>query len=314
MDPAPRPQADARIELGELARALRGAVRRRQRSGARHELQAPAVRASNAPSPQPAVVRSAPASMASAASRSEAAGRRETALSAGSMRAASSAPAPIAAGAAGHARPEASSSGSGPRPVELAPAAAGLEELRALVAACTACELCHTRRNTVFSDGPPRARLLFVGEAPGESEDEQGVPFVGRAGALLTDIIVKGMGLARSEVAIANVLKCRPPGNRDPSPQEKELCSPFLDRQIELIDPELIVALGRHAAQHLLGVESSMGALRGRVHARGARKVVATYHPAYLLRNPAAKKDCWQDIQLALRELGLPLPAREARQ
>jgi DNA polymerase len=188
-----------------------------------------------------------------------------------------------------------------------------LAELRARVAACTACGLARTRTQTVFGDGSERARLLFVGEAPGENEDRAGVPFVGAAGRLLTDIIEKGMRLARAEVYIANVLKCRPPGNRDPEPEEKALCTPFLDRQIELIDPAVIVTLGLHAAQHVLRSTLSMGRLRNRVHAWNGRKVVATYHPAFLLRTPSAKKDCWQDIQLAMRELGLPLspPAPE---
>jgi DNA polymerase len=153
---------------------------------------------------------------------------------------------------------------------------------------------------------------MFVGEAPGQTEDERGVPFVGAAGQLLTDIVQKGMGLSRSEVYIANVLKCRPPGNRAPEPEEKELCTPFLDRQIELVDPEVIVTLGVHAAQHLLRSPLSIGRLRGRVHAWNGRKVVPTYHPAYLLRTPSAKKECWQDIQLAMRELGIAPPARGA--
>ena len=187
-----------------------------------------------------------------------------------------------------------------------------LDELRALVAGCRACGLETTRTQTVFSDGEPKARVLFVGEAPGEQEDLRGVPFVGPAGQLLTDIIQKGMGLSRSQVYIANILKCRPPGNRDPAPGEKALCTPFLDRQIELVNPELVLALGTHAAQHLLKSELSIGRLRGRVHAYGKRKLVATYHPSYLLRTPGAKKDCWQDIQLAMRELGLPTPPRPA--
>ena len=186
---------------------------------------------------------------------------------------------------------------------------ADLASLREAVAACTACGLCRTRTQTVFADGAPRARVMFVGEAPGESEDLQGVPFVGRAGALLTDIITKGMGLARSEVHIANVLKCRPPLNRDPSEVEKATCTPWLDRQIELVDPEVIVPLGRHAASHVLGIQGSIGALRGRVHERGGRKVVATFHPAYLLRSPGQKKECWKDIQLVMGLLGLPRPA-----
>jgi DNA polymerase len=191
-----------------------------------------------------------------------------------------------------------------------AEACASLGELRALVADCIACGLSRTRTQTVFSDGRDQARVMFIGEAPGESEDLQGVPFVGAAGQLLTDIVQKGMGLARGELYIANVLKCRPPGNRDPEPEEKALCTPYLDRQIELVDPELIIALGLHAARHLLRTTLSMGRLRGKVHLWKGRKVVATYHPAYLLRTPSAKKDCWQDIQLAMRELGLAPPAK----
>ncbi|MCI0372076.1 MAG: uracil-DNA glycosylase, partial [candidate division NC10 bacterium] len=181
-----------------------------------------------------------------------------------------------------------------------------LEELRALVAGCTACALCQSRTQTVFADGSPRARVLFVGEAPGLHEDQQGLPFVGPAGKLLTDIVQKGMRLPRSEVYIANVLKCRPPENREPAPEETELCTPYLDRQIELVDPEIVIALGLHAAHHVLRTTAPLGRLRGRVHVSNGRKVVATYHPAYLLRNPNMKKACWEDIQLAMRELGLP--------
>jgi len=193
---------------------------------------------------------------------------------------------------------------------ERARACATLDELRTAVAGCTACRLATTRTQTVFSDGPARARVMFIGEAPGQHEDEQGVPFVGLAGQLLTDIIQKGMGLARREVHIANVLKCRPPGNRDPEADEKALCTPFLDRQIELVDPEILVTLGLHATRHVLRSTLSMARLRGQVHRWNGRKVVATYHPAFLLRNPAMKKDCWQDIQLAMRELGIAPPAR----
>jgi len=191
------------------------------------------------------------------------------------------------------------------RNVALAAGCADLEGLRAVVAACTACPLAETRTQTVFADGSERARVLFIGEAPGQNEDRQGVPFVGRAGGLLTDIVTKGMGLARAEVYIANVLKCRPPENRDPEASEKACCTPFLDRQIELVDPEVIITLGLHATRHVLGSKESMGRLRGRVHLRGARRVVATYHPAYLLRSPHMKKACWEDIQLAMGELGL---------
>ena len=189
-----------------------------------------------------------------------------------------------------------------------AAACTSLGELRTLVAECVACALCRTRTQTVFSDGSEHARVMFIGEAPGESEDRQGVPFVGAAGQLLTDIIQKGMGLPRQEVHIANVLKCRPPENREPAPDEKALCTPYLDRQIELVDPEVLIALGLHAARHLLHTTLSMGRLRGKVHLWNGRKVIATYHPAFLLRNPGAKKDCWQDIQLAMRELGLRPP------
>jgi DNA polymerase len=191
-----------------------------------------------------------------------------------------------------------------------AAAAGTLEELARAVAACTACELCKTRTQTVFADGTGRARAMFVGEGPGFHEDQQGVPFVGKAGALLTDIITKGMGLEREEVYIANVVKCRPPENRDPTPAEKALCTPWLDRQIELVDPRVLIPLGRHAAGHLLGSEASMGALRGRVHEARGRKVVPTFHPAYLLRSPAQKKECWADIRLAMAELGLEPKAR----
>ena len=184
-------------------------------------------------------------------------------------------------------------------------------ELRQKVATCQACELSKTRLNTVFADGQAPARILFVGEAPGQHEDEQGVPFVGRSGALLTDIIQKGMGLNRSEVAIANVIKCRPPANRDPSPAEKSQCAPYLMRQIELIDPELIIALGRHAAGYLLRTDSSLGSLRGRIHRPnhlGGRRVLATYHPSYLLRCPEMKNAAWQDILLGMDSLGLSRP------
>jgi DNA polymerase len=191
-----------------------------------------------------------------------------------------------------------------------------LASLRAAVAECRACGLCSTRTQTVFSDGPDKVRLLFVGEAPGEQEDLTGVPFVGAAGQLLTDIIEKGIGIPRSQVAIANVLKCRPPGNRDPSQDEKRACAPWLARQIELLGPEVIVPLGRHAANHLLGVEGpdlrSMGSLRGQVLESRHGKLVPTYHPSYLLRTPDAKKDCWKDIQVAMGLLGLDPPKKRA--
>lgn len=190
-------------------------------------------------------------------------------------------------------------------PVALAPACTDLAALAEAVAACRACALCESRSRTVVADGTGRARVMFVGEAPGAAEDAQGIPFVGPAGQLLTDIITKGMKLAREDVYIANVLKCRPPDNRDPSPRETALCTPWLDRQIELVDPLVLIPLGRHAAMHVLGQEAPLGRLRGRIHEVRGRKVVPTYHPAHLLRSPEKKKECWRDIQLAMGILGL---------
>ncbi|HEX9794781.1 MAG TPA: uracil-DNA glycosylase [Planctomycetota bacterium] len=192
--------------------------------------------------------------------------------------------------------------------------AAALADVAARVAACTLCELCETRTTTVPGEGPVPARLLFVGEAPGADEDASGRPFVGAAGQLLTRIVEQGMGLAREQVFIANVLKCRPPRNRDPRPEEKAACTPYLEEQIAILAPDLILALGRHAANHLLGTNASLGSLRGRLHSRpgGGPPVLVTFHPAYLLRDPAAKGDCWQDIQIAMQHLGIPVPARSA--
>lgn len=181
-----------------------------------------------------------------------------------------------------------------------------LDSLAEKVASCTACDLCQGRTKSVFMDGQGTRSVMFVGEGPGEEEDLRGVPFVGKSGQLLTDIIEKGMKIRRAEVTIANVVKCRPPGNRDPLPQEKALCTAWLDRQIELVDPQVIVGLGRHATGHLLSSDASMGRMRGQVHERGGRKIVGTYHPAYLLREPGAKRDTWQDIQLVMKLLGLP--------
>lgn len=186
-----------------------------------------------------------------------------------------------------------------------AAAAKDLDELRRGVAQCRACTLCTTRTQTVFLDGKGARKLMFVGEAPGADEDASGVPFVGRAGQLLTDIIQKGMGIPREEVWIANVLKCRPPNNREPSPVEKETCTPWLDRQIEMLDPTVIIPLGRHAAMHMLRRTATMGEMRGRIFELASRKVIPTFHPAYLLRSPGEKKECWKDIQVAMGVLGI---------
>lgn len=172
--------------------------------------------------------------------------------------------------------------------------------LRAAVKDCTACGLRAGCTQTVFGVGDESARWLFIGEAPGADEDRQGEPFVGRAGQLLNSMIA-AMGMKREQVYIANILKCRPPNNRDPRPEEAELCRPFLERQIALIQPKLIVALGRIAAQNLLNTETPIGKLRGTVHRLGALPVVVTYHPAYLLRSPGEKRKAWVDLQLALR-------------
>ena len=174
------------------------------------------------------------------------------------------------------------------------------EALRARVSACTRCELHATRTQTVFGVGDPRARWMFIGEAPGVEEDRQGEPFVGRAGQLLTAML-KAVGFRRGDVYIANVLKCRPPGNRDPKPEEARSCRGYLDRQIELVSPRLIVAVGRIAAQNLLATDSALARLRGQVHPLGERRwpLIVTYHPAYLLRSPGEKRKAWQDLVFA---------------
>ncbi|MFA6241810.1 MAG: uracil-DNA glycosylase [Candidatus Hydrogenedentales bacterium] len=191
----------------------------------------------------------------------------------------------------------------GSTPVVDPATAATLEELAAIVSQCAKCGLCAGRKQTVFSDGSPRAEIIFVGEAPGAEEDRRGVPFVGAAGQLLTDIIVKGMKLRREDVYICNVIKCRPPENRDPLPEEKQKCEPYLIRQLELLQPKAICALGRHAAQTLLRTEDSTGKLRGKWHLYHGIPLRVTYHPAYLLRNPADKRKTWDDIQEVMKLL-----------
>jgi DNA polymerase len=185
-----------------------------------------------------------------------------------------------------------------------APAAAAWDALRAEVAGCTRCELARTRTQTVFGVGDRRAELLVIGEAPGADEDRQGEPFVGRAGQLLNSML-RAMGNPRESVYIANVLKCRPPGNRDPKPEEVGCCLPYLQRQVELIGPRLILALGRIAAQNLLATDTPIGRLRGQVHrfGTGATPLIVTYHPAYLLRSPGEKRKAWADLKLARAEL-----------
>jgi uracil-DNA glycosylase family 4 len=184
-------------------------------------------------------------------------------------------------------------------------ASATLDELRGTIGDCRLCRLAGGRTQIVFGVGNPRARLMFVGEGPGRDEDLKGEPFVGRAGMLLTDIIEKGMRLARSDVYICNVVKCRPPDNRNPEPDEVEACSPFLRQQIALVKPEVIVALGKFAAQTLLASKTPITRLRGNWHVYEGVPLMPTLHPAYLLRNPGDKKLVWEDIKQVMARLGM---------
>jgi len=182
--------------------------------------------------------------------------------------------------------------------------AAALQVIRDEIGDCKRCALHKGRNKLVFGDGDPAARLMFVGEGPGADEDAQGLPFVGRAGQLLNNMIA-AMGLKREEVYIANIVKCRPPGNRVPEQEEGATCSPFLFRQIDVVRPKVLVALGATAATWLLGSRQPLAGLRGRVHAVRGAQLIVTYHPAYLLRDPRQKKEAWADLQIAMKELGL---------
>ncbi len=181
--------------------------------------------------------------------------------------------------------------------------AGSLEELRAAIGDCQRCKLCSGRTNIVFGIGNPHARLMFVGEGPGRDEDLKGEPFVGRAGQLLTDIITKGMGLKREDVYICNVVKCRPPENRNPEPDEVAACEPFLKKQIDIVRPEFIVGLGKFAVQTLLNSKVAISRLRGNWASYHGIKLMPTFHPAYLLRNPADKKLVWEDIKLVIKAM-----------
>ncbi len=177
-----------------------------------------------------------------------------------------------------------------------------LAEMEIGVRGCCLCPLSEQRKNIVFGAGNPQARVVLVGEAPGREEDEQGIPFVGEAGKLL-DKILLAMNLSREEVYICNVLKCRPPGNRDPQPVEITACEPFLKQQLALIQPELIVTLGRFAAQELLKTKEPIGKLRGQWHEYEGIPVMPTFHPAYLLRNPSGKRPVWEDMKQVMQRL-----------
>src|SRR5687768_11059127 len=190
------------------------------------------------------------------------------------------------------------------QPVETFPETDTLDTLRLETHNCTACRLAGTRTNVVFGVGDPNADLMFIGEAPGREEDLQGEPFVGRAGQLLTDII-KAMKLSREKVYIANVIKCRPPENRNPEPDEIEQCRPFLRRQIALIQPKVIVTLGKFGLQALTDRAYAISSVRGQWLDYNGIKLMPTYHPAYLLRTPSAKKDVWADMKKVMAELGI---------
>ncbi|MBO9356540.1 uracil-DNA glycosylase [Bordetella petrii] len=284
-------------------------------------LQAAAPAAGAAPAPQPAVAASAAA--APAAAQAEAASASAGAPAAGVSSDASAGASPSGPGGATAAPPAATRPAAAPRPARPAPVAApgagtppqaearpvvpahDFDALREQVIQCTACGLCNGRRHAVFGMGGRPARWMVVGEAPGEQEDRQGLPFVGRSGQLL-DAMLAAVGLSREkDVFIANVIKCRPPGNRNPKPEEIAACSPYLMRQIELLKPERILVLGRFAAQTLLGTDATIGSLRGRLHTLNAddgRQIpmVVSYHPAYLLRSPVEKARAWQDLRLAM--------------
>jgi uracil-DNA glycosylase len=194
--------------------------------------------------------------------------------------------------------------------VDVAHKAQALVEIKTEIGDCTRCPLAYAgRRTIVFGDGDANARLMFVGEGPGADEDTSGVPFVGKAGQLLNNMI-QAMGLKREEVYIANIVKCRPPANRVPEPVEANTCDQFLLQQIDVVRPQVIVALGSTAAMYLLGVKQSLSALRGRWHSCRGSKLAVTYHPAFLLRDPAMKGEAWKDLQMVMRELGLKSPAK----
>lgn len=175
---------------------------------------------------------------------------------------------------------------------------------------CKLCKLCEKRKTIVIGEGNPQARLVFVGEGPGEQEDLQGRPFVGKAGQLL-DRMIQAIGLQRDQVYIANVVKCRPPGNRNPETDEIEACSPFLFEQLDAIRPQVIVALGKFAAQTLLQTDQRITQLRGRFYPYRGAQLMPTFHPAYLLRNPESKREAWIDLQLVAQTLGLAIPERK---
>ncbi len=208
-----------------------------------------------------------------------------------------------------------------PRPIEIANVqtapqaqavdrAASLAALAAQVDRCRLCPKLSGRTHSVFGSGNPYAELCFIGEGPGAEEDLQGLPFVGRSGQLLTSMIEKGMGIPRSSVYICNIVRCRPPQNRNPEREEADACRPFLDATLDIVRPKYICCLGSVAATNLLKTDLTIGKLRGTLHEYKGAKVVCTYHPAYLLRNPASKAEAWKDLQILMREMGLPIQGK----
>lgn len=198
---------------------------------------------------------------------------------------------------------------SGAGPDDLAPSGETLDDIRRDLGECVRCRLGSQRTNLVFGVGNPRARLVFIGEAPGREEDIKGEPFVGEAGQLLTKII-QAMGFARDEVYICNVLKCRPPGNRNPHQEEIEQCAPFMLRQVRAIAPEVVVALGTFAAQTLLATKEPISRLRGRFHDYHGIPLMPTFHPAFLVRNPERKREVWEDMKQVMGRLGKDVPGK----
>lgn len=216
----------------------------------------------------------------------------------------------MASGVAGESAPATQPPAEPMKIAQLSDPVSALHQIREDIGDCTRCRLHKQgRKQIVFGVGNPRADLMFIGEAPGADEDERGEPFVGRAGQLLTNMI-KAMGLSREEVYIANIIKCRPPGNRTPERDECETCSPFLMRQIATVAPKAIVALGAVAAKTLLAINAPMSELRGRWYDFRGTKLAVTYHPAFLLRDPRQKKETWKDLQMVMREMGLPMPSK----
>ena len=189
-------------------------------------------------------------------------------------------------------------------PGQIEPGKETLTEIRADLGDCRRCKLCEGRNAIVFGQGAENTRLVFVGEGPGAEEDRQGLPFVGAAGRLLTKII-RAIHMTREDVYICNIIKCRPPGNRNPQPDEIAACAPFLKRQLEAIAPDYICALGSFAAKTLLETETPVSRLRGRLHDYRGMQLLPTYHPAYLLRNPERKRDVWEDMKLLMRSMGI---------